>query len=170
MTRVHIICSGGEQAVLTVPAGATEAEIEQEAKECGFQFADIRFHRCSGRLGLGRRIPGADKWHRNTYRAGNPYRARGRRQELSPAGVYAIATHAYLPRLQVPLWSIYNDRDRTSQKGANGNDFTARLQGKRLDFTVFLAIACASASAGRHPFCNLWRVYFLANQGAFLPA
>ncbi|HDY83187.1 MAG TPA: hypothetical protein ENH48_09585 [Halieaceae bacterium] len=31
-----------------------------------------------------------------------------------------------------------NDRDRTSQKGANVNDFAVLLQGKRLDFTEFL--------------------------------
>jgi hypothetical protein len=27
-----------------------------------------------------------------------------------------------------------------------------------------------NTSVGRHPFCNLWRVHFFANQGAFLQA
>jgi hypothetical protein len=37
----HIICNDGEQATFTVPTGSTEAEIEQEAKERGLQFADV---------------------------------------------------------------------------------------------------------------------------------
>jgi hypothetical protein len=37
----HIICNDGEQAALPVPAGSSEAEIEQEAKERCLRFADI---------------------------------------------------------------------------------------------------------------------------------
>jgi hypothetical protein len=35
----HIICDDGEQAVVEVPAGATESEIAQEAAEQGHKYA-----------------------------------------------------------------------------------------------------------------------------------